>query len=50
MAQMPQIVRENRNIAVLKYREILLDFTPPVVRTAAQNIFARLISLIARVV
>lgn len=45
--QMLQIVRENRNICVLKYLEILLDFTPAMGRTAAQNIFARLISLIA---
>lgn len=43
-AQKLQIVRENRNIAVSKYLEILLDFTPPMVRTAAQNILARLIS------
>lgn len=41
-AHMLQIVR-GRNIAVLKYLEILLDFTPPAIRTAAQKILARLI-------
>lgn len=34
-AHMLQIVRGSRNIAVLKYLEILLDFTPPAIRTAA---------------
>jgi hypothetical protein len=43
--QMLQIVRENRTIAVLSVQEFLLDFTPHMLRTAAQNILAKLFQI-----
>ena len=39
-AQMLQIVRKNRNIGVLRYLEILFDFTPPMIRTALRIVHA----------